>query len=138
MYSNKEKTAPPRTSCRNPQLNLPEEPPNGRPIQSLRCELLPSQFLDQLDGVGVGVAVIGKPREEPPQRNQRTVDGGDGLTSFPTKAVLEVGDVPGRHPAGAERLGVGRCKPRRELPQVLHHRTPSVGGEVAMAEVVPD
>ena len=84
------------------------------------------------------MAVIDKPPEEPPQRHQRPVDGGDSLPLFPPQAIFEIGNVPGRHPLDGERLGIGLGKPRCKFSQILHHSTARIGCEVLVAKIALD
>ncbi len=121
-----------------PQFDFPQQPPHVATIHSLGGKLLLPQFLDRLHGIGLGMTVIDKPTEEPAQGDQGTIDRGNGLPLLTTQAILEIGHVPGRHPADPEWLGIGGREPTGELPQVLHDRAPGVGGEVVVAEVSRD
>ena len=55
-----------------------------------------SQILDRLHWIGRDVSLLNQPSEEPANRYQGPIDVPDGLTLLATKAILEVGDVPGR------------------------------------------
>ena len=55
-----------------------------------------------------------------------------------TKAILEIGHVPGRHPADAEWFGIGGREPTGELSQILDDGPAGVGGEVLVAQVSLD
>ena len=60
---------------------------------------------------------------------------GDRLSLVSAQGVFEVGDVSGRHPFDAKRLGIGLGKPACELPQILEHDATGVGGIVLVAQV---
>ena len=118
-----------------PKLDLPQQPPNFATLHPLGSKLLPPQFLDRLRRVG-----LAWPFSTSQPKNRRSVTRARLMvaTACPCsrrRPVLEVGHVPGRHPADAEWLGIGLGEPRGKLPQVLSDGPAGVGREVLVAKV---
>ena len=57
------------------KLDLPQQPPHVAPFHSLGGELLPTQFLDRLGGVGWDMPFLDGPGEIPTQRDKAAVYG---------------------------------------------------------------
>jgi hypothetical protein len=121
-----------------PKLDLTEEATDHRPVQALRGKLDPPKLLHLPGRVHRDVALLRQPGEEPPDRDQRPVDGRNRLALLPAQEVAEVADVPGRHPARPEWLLVGGGEPGGELRHVLDDGSPRFRGEVVATQVLAE
>jgi hypothetical protein len=76
------------------------------------------------------VAPLGEPTEKPPQCDESTIDGGNGLTVIPAKVIPKIGDVPHGDTLDRERLTVRRREPPGELSHVLGEGSPGVRRQI--------
>ena len=71
-----------RTSCRSSSSR--SKATNLGPLHALWGKLDATKFLHRLGGVGGDVALVGQPTEEPPLREEVSIDRGDCLALFTT------------------------------------------------------
>ena len=82
-----------------PKLDLSKQQANLAAIQTLRGELLAAKLLHLLGRVRLDVALSASQAKKLSDRHEAAVDRRHGLAFLTTKVILEVGDVPRRHPA---------------------------------------
>ena len=80
------------------------------------------------------MTLFDQPAKESSQGDQTTVHGGHRLSTFTTKMVLEIDDVPGRHSIQGERFGIGGSEPLGKLLHVAGQSPAAVVGEVVSSE----
>ena len=100
------------------EFDLPQQFPHLGSVQSFGSQRRSLQILDGLARIGGDMALLDQPAEEPADRGQIAVDGGNGLTSVPPKVRSEIGDVSGGDSADDEPFAVGCREPLGKLTKV--------------------
>lgn len=116
------------------KLNLTKQSADLATVESLRCELLPPEFLDLFRRVRCGVTLIDQPCEEAADGHDCSIDGRGRLALHTPKVITEIGHVTASHSTNREPLFVCLNEPLGEFAQVVLECPSSVGGKIVVGK----